>query len=238
MNTQIGQNIGESSIPQDVKSRVAQDVLSPQGKQELFNHLGGAMKEKPLLDGVLQALASKIGADYSSRIKNPDTAVSKIVQKRLLGRSYGVSDVNDALGARLIINDSKALQKAKEGISNLAKAGVFEILKSEPVKKDTYSAYHFDIKTPQGASAEIQLMNPKQELESLANHPLRAIYGEEPDHAVQRLKDKQSQLAHSVSNIQAKQISGPIKQLSFQQGPNPLNPAIVAQILGSTVKSS
>lgn len=224
-------NIGESQITPQVQAQITPDVLSPQGKQKLLQHLGKATTEKPVLDSILQALAKKIGADFSSRVKNPTTTVQKIAQKRLEGRKYDVPDINDALGARLIIHGSKQLKMAQEGISKLAKAGVLEILKKQDVKKDTYHAYHYDVKTPQGASAEIQIMTPQEELESVANHSLRSIYGEDPKNVVDVLKNKQAELAKNISGTKAKRLTATIKQTSQSPTGQPVDPRAIAAVM-------
>lgn len=224
-------SVGESQITPQMQQQITPDVVSPQGKQQLMQHLGAATQEKPMLDTILKNLASKIGADFSSRVKNPQTVVQKIAQKRLQGRDYNVQDVNDAYGARIVINNAKQLAQAKEGLQHLAKAGAINILKSQDVTSDTYHAYHFDIQTPKGTRGEVQLMTPKEELESLANHSLRSVYGEDqPDH-VQTLRDTQASLAKNISNAKAKQLSEPIKHLSSQTNGQPIDPRIIASIM-------
>ncbi len=229
------QSIGEATITPQAQQQVAPDVLSPQGKSQLLQHLGSATKEKPILDTILRNLAAKIGADFSSRVKNPQTTVQKIAQKRLQGRDYGIQNINDAYGGRIIVNKSPDVQKAKSGLENLAKAGAIEILKQQRVNNDTYSAYHVDIQTPGGTRAEIQVMTQKQELESLANHPLRSVHGENPPDSIKTLKDRQAQLAGNISNSKAKQVSLQIKQMAEANGGQPLDPRMVASAMRSIV---
>jgi ppGpp synthetase/RelA/SpoT-type nucleotidyltranferase len=222
---------GEAAITPQTQQAVVPDVLSTPGKQQLLQHLGNATNEKPILDSILHGLATKIGADFTSRVKNPQTTVQKIAQKRLQGRDYNVFNVNDAYGARIIINNTKDLQKAKAGLESLAKAGAIDIIKQQRVNNDTYSAYHIDIKTPQGTNGEVQIMTPKQELESLANHPLRAVHGEKPNDSVRQLKDKQAKLVKSISNTKASSLSQTIRQMSESNGAQPLDPRIIASVL-------
>lgn len=222
------QQIGESQITPQVIQQVTPDVVSPQGKQQLMKSLGGAMINKPMLDDILGQLAKKIGATFSSRIKNPQTTVQKIAQKRIEGRKYGTEDINDPYGARIVVDNKSDISKAKQGIRELADKGALQILKSESVKNDTYSAYHIDIKTPDGVSGEIQIMTPSQELESVANHGLRAIYGEKQKGDVNKLREKQADIASKISPDKARQASATIQDLS--KGRN-IDPRIIASVL-------
>lgn len=117
---------------------------------------------------------------YESRVKNPETIIRKIAMHRLKGKkNYDLKGVNDLLGCRFIYKTSQQKQKLLQGLHNLARMGIFKIVKEQEVKKDTYHAIHLDI-IYKGIRTEIQIHDPQSYLESIVNHEIRAQAGEKP----------------------------------------------------------
>lgn len=225
--------IGEATIPQSVISQVAPDVASPQGQQQLFQKAVGANQTKPIFDSLLKKIATSLGATTSSRIKNIETAAAKVAQKRLQGRRYDSGDINDILGARIVLKSKKDLSKAKDAIDSLEDKGILSIDKQEPVKNDTYSAYHIDGKF-NNTPVEIQIMDKKEEAESLINHSLRALYGEKPENKdVKKLRDAQANIVKKLPDSKLSAVSEAMKSLGKQVKGQPLGPHITARVLSS-----
>jgi ppGpp synthetase/RelA/SpoT-type nucleotidyltranferase len=213
--------IPEGQVSPQMQQQVAPDVASQQGQQALFQKAVHANVAKKQLDAVMEAVASHLGATTNSRVKNIETASKKIAQKRMQpGRGdYGIEDLNDMLGARLVVKSDKDIPKAKQAIEKLASAGVFDINKQQQVKQGSYNAYHFDVTLSNGTKAELQVHTPQSEAEASVNHSLRSEHGEKPnDPAVTQLKDKQAAIAKSLPNDKAKAVTGAIQQMMQQQG--------------------
>ena len=222
---------GEASITPAQQQSVASDIVSPSGLQNLQQKLAQAISEKSKLDFILGGIAKKVGADFSSRIKNPQTAVRKIVQKRMEDRNYGVEDLNDNYGGRFVMSDSKMIPEVKKMMEKASSLGVFDIKKAQVVENGNYHAFHFDIETPEGTKGEIQLMNPQEELDSVANHSLRAVFGEKKPDQVNDLEDAQTKMIKAMPDAEAKGKAKLISLLQKRQEPNPLDPRVVATIL-------
>lgn len=225
-------NIPEESVTSQVAQHVAPDVVSQQGQQQLQAKAVAANKIKGVLDQAFQMAAKSLSGKASSRIKDIDTAQKKIVQKRLQGRDYGIADLNDMLGIRLTV-DKADIPKAKKEVENMQKAGLFTINKQEEVKTGNYSAYHFDITAPDGTKAEAQIMSPQQEAESMLNHSMRSVAGENPDAAIKTVTDAQASIAKKLPNEKANQVAETLKQLMKQNNNNPLPPTVTAQVAQS-----
>lgn len=217
----------EKSLTDTQMQQYGKDLQTPQAQAQLQQHLGVAQQVKPVLDNDFQQLAQANGAEFSSRIKTPDTALQKIVLKRSQGRDYGIQDINDSYGGRITIADSSQLPTVLSQIQQLANKGNFEVLGGEPVQKDTYNAYHIDIQTPDqqvgdttipGARGEIQVMLPQEKAESLANHGIRAEYGENPPPQVEAIKDKNADIVNSLPEEDAEALS---KQMEAQNEADP-----------------
>ncbi len=206
-------------------------MVSEQGKQQLASKLTKTIEKKDFLDFILKGIAEKVGAEFSSRIKNPQTVIQKIATKRLAGRKYGLDDINDAYGGRFIIKHSSDVSKVKEMLKKAAELGVFKIGKAEDRRDETYHAYHLDITTKDGVRGEIQIMSAKEELEAVANHSLRAVHGENPPPEVKNLRNKQAELAKTISNSKAHAAAQAIQQISKQNNDKPIDPRITASIL-------
>lgn len=211
-------SIGEAAITPQTMQQVAPDVQSPQGQQQLFQKAVGANVAKKQLDAVLGAVAAHLGATSSTRVKNIETASQKIAQKRLQGRDYGVSDINDMLGGRIVVKNDKDIPKAKQAMQKLSEAGVFAIMKEQHVKQGTYDGYHYDVKLSNGQPAEVQIHTPQSEAEAVVNHSLRAVHGEKPqDKVVEQMRDKQAQVVKSFPNEKANAVTQIIQGLAKQQ---------------------
>lgn len=227
--------IGESQVNPQMMGQVAPDVISPQGGQQMFQKMAKATLDKKGLDAVFKAIAEKYNGDFASRIKNPETVAQKIVQKRLQGREYGIDNVNDLYGARLIIK-KKDFSKAVKDIEKVASALDFKINKNEDASHGTYEGYHVDMQDKNGGKFEVQLHTPHSEAESVINHSLRSMYGENPAPEVEKLRNKQAQIVKTLPNDKARQLSETVKQLG-QQTQGPIPPQITAQLLQSQQQS-
>lgn len=219
-------NIGEEAIPPQVQAQATADI-TPQAMQQ---KMAGVIGEKEKLDFILRGIAQRVGADFNSRIKNPDTIVKKVAQKRLAGRNYSLDDINDGYGARFIIKTDGEKGKIISFMKKAEELGLFSINKSEPVKTGTYSAYHIDFQTPNGVKGEAQIMTPQQSLESVANHSLRSVHGENPQGQVKALRDKQAEIAKKTPHQEAINKASEIQQAAKQLG-NTLDPRLIAGIL-------
>lgn len=230
-------NVGESVINPQVQQQVAPDVVSPQGKQQLFNKLATATVNKKGLDQIFGAIANKYGGTFSSRVKSPQTVVQKIAQKRIQGRDYNTSDVNDLYGARLI-TEKKNFPKIIKDIEKVSSVLGFDINKNEDASHGTYKGWHIDMQDPQGGKFEIQLHTPQSEAEAVVNHSLRSQYGEEPDNpAVEQLRNKQAAIVNQLPDQKARAISEGVKQLGKQNGGQPIDPRVIASTLAQQQQS-
>ncbi len=221
-------DVAEQQITPQVAQQVAPDVISTQGQQQLQAKQIGANKIKGILDQALKMAADKLGGTFSSRVKDLDTMQKKIVQKRLQGRDYGINEINDAWGGRIVV-DKSDIGKAKSEVKDMEKAGLFKIHKQEEVTTGSYHAFHMDITTPDGQRGEIQLMSPQERAESLANHSIRAIAGEKPNPELKAVADAQAQIAKKLPNNKASQMGDIIEKMMKQNNNKPLSPTITAQ---------
>ena len=225
------QSVPENSVTPQVQSQVTPDLVSEQGKQQLAAKLSKTIEKKDFLDYILKGIAEKAGAEFSSRVKNPETVIQKIATKRIAGRDYNLEDVNDGYGARFIIKSSSDMASIKKMLAKAEELGVFKIGKQEQVTQATYSGFHSDITTPDGVKGEIQIQTPQQELEGVANHSLRAVFGEKPPEEVKALRDTQAELAKKISGNKAHEAAQTIQAIGKQNNDKPLDPRISAAIL-------
>lgn len=224
----MAQSIGEESVNPQAKQQVLQDVTP----QALQSKMAQVMTEKEKLDYILKGIADKVGVNYESRQKNPDTVISKIAQKREQGRNnYSLDDVNDLFGARFIIKDAKDKAAIHSLLDKAASLGLFKITKQENVETGTYEANHTDFETPQGLKGEIQIHTPQTLLESTANHSLRAVFGEKPPEPVKALRDIQAQIASKTPNNEALAKASTIQQIASQTNGKSIDPRLIASIL-------
>lgn len=221
--------IPEESVTPQLAQQVAPDITSQQGQQQLQAKQVAANKIKGVLDQALGMAAKKLGGTFSSRVKDIDTMQKKIVQKRLQGRDYDISDINDAFGGRLVV-DKSDVGKAKTEIKEMEKAGLFKIQKQEDVTTGSYHANHTDIQTPDGNMGEIQIMSPQERAESLANHSIRAIAGEKPDPAMKAVTEAQAKIAKKLPNDKASQMGDIIEQMMKKSNNKPLPPTVTATV--------
>jgi hypothetical protein len=82
-------------------------------------------------------------------------------------------------------------------------------------------------------TGELQLMTPQENLESVANHSLRALNGEKPEGDDKKLRQQQANIAKKTPNNKAQNIANALQSMQQQQGTQPLNPAVDAQTLQS-----
>lgn len=223
-------DIGESQTA-PVLGQVTPDVLSPQGKQALFQKMVQATIEQKKLDSIYQPLADKLGAQFSSRVKNPQTTVQKIAQKRLQGRNYGIDNLNDLYGMRITVDHKSQMPAAIKAITAESEKAGIKVIKSERVNNDTYEAYHLDLKTPSGVTFEAQVHTPQSEAEAVTNHSLRSVFGENPPPMVDKLREKQAQMIKNMPNDNASALIKSVKQLGQQNSGQPLDPRIIASAI-------
>lgn len=223
---------GEAAIPQQVQQQVAPDAAGAQGQAQLFQKAISAHVAKKQLDAVLQAVSDKIGATMSTRVKQIETATAKVAQKKLEGQDYGVNDINDMLGGRIVVKNEADIAKAKKALDKLGEAGIYTINKKESVKKGTYGAFHYDVTMNNGLQAEIQIHTPQSEAEAVTNHDLRAVHGENPSfEAVKTLRNKQADIISSLPNDKAQAITQAVQGLRTQNKNQPLPPQLTASLL-------
>lgn len=222
--------IGEAAITPQAQAQVAPDVTSPQGKQQLFQTLASATQQQGMLDFIFKGIAEKTNSEFSSRIKNPQTVVQKIAQKRMQGRDYGIDNINDAYGSRIIVKSEKQIPEIKKYIEKAADLGVINITKSEMVKTDYHKAWHIDFQTKQGTKGEVQILTPQEEANSTVNHDLRSVYGEKMQGPVKQLADIQSKKVQKMPNDKAHQLAQTISQM-HKGSSGPLPPQANAQLL-------
>lgn len=229
------QNIGESQITPQQLQQVTPDIVSPQGKQQLFQHLASATVQKDKLDFIFKGIAEKLGADFSSRVKNPKTVVQKIAQKRLQGRDYNVNNINDAYGARIVVKNEKEIPHIKKYIEKASDLGIIDIKKSEMVNTDYHKAWHIDFTTDQGTHGELQILTPQEEANSMVNHDLRSVYGEKMPPIAQKLADMQKKKVLSMNNQKASVLSKALAQIhqTTNGSGQPLPPQVNSQALAS-----
>lgn len=222
---------GEAVMPPQAVQQVAPEVASPQGQQQLFQKAIAANLAKQVMDKVFSTIAKNNGWDYSSRVKNIQIATNKIAQKRMAGRDYGVDDINDMAGFRLVVPKYSDVPKAKKAIEQLEKDGIIDIKQGEEVKNGNYSAYHYDFMTPTGIEGEAQIHTPQGVAEAISNHSLRAVYGEKPHPMVKALQAKQADIAHSLSNEKAMSVVKTLQSMTKDGGDKPLSPITTASVL-------
>ena len=224
-------NIGEAQITPQLTATVAPDVATPQGQNQLVAKAVAANQIKVMLDKALEMASKAVGGTFSSRVKDLDTAQKKIVQKRLQGRDYGVSDVNDMLGGRITVNSKGDFGAAKKEIEKMADTGMFKIKKAEPVKQGNYEAFHFDVTMPNGLGAELQIHTHQSEAEAVANHDMRAIHGENPPKQVKKLVDTQAGIIKDLPNPKARAVADALQTLHKQNDNKPIDTKITASII-------
>jgi ppGpp synthetase/RelA/SpoT-type nucleotidyltranferase len=224
-------NVGEAAVTPPVQQQATPDLVAPQGQQAIAGKIAQTTKKKELLDYILKGIADKVGAEFSSRVKNPETVVQKVATKRMEGRDYNLDDVNDVYGGRFIIKNPDQVAPIKKMLEKASELGIFKIGKQEERTQATYHAFHTDIVTPDGVKGEIQIMTGKEELEAVANHSLRAVHGENPPPEVKELRDKQAELASKIPHGEAHAKAQQIQQVAKLIGDKPVNPVVTAGVL-------
>ncbi len=201
-------NDAEKSLTPEAVQQHGKDLFNPEAKQETGTMFQKATTEKPILDNAFSSIAQKTGATFDSRIKAPDTMLQKVILKRSQGRPYDLNNVNDIYGGRITVTSPKQMQAVSQQIQ---KTGL-KILSAEPVKSDTYNAFHIDFQTPTGTRGEIQIVTPQQSAESLVNHGIRSQFGENPPKPVQAVKEQNAQVVKNLPDQQAVQVADTLTQ--------------------------
>lgn len=221
----------EAQITPPVQAQITPDLVSQQGKQVLHSTLANTIVQKKFLDYIFKGIADKMGVEFNSRIKNPETVIQKVATKRMEGRDYNLDDVNDSYGGRFVIKKPSQVGQIQGMLHKAEELGVFKIDKQEERTQATYHAYHMDIITPDKVRGEIQIMSPAEELESVANHSLRAVFGQKPAPEVAKLRDIQANLAKKIPGEAAHQKAQQIQDIGKQMGDKPIDPRITAAVL-------
>lgn len=230
-------DVAEQQVTPPLAAKIAPDVVSQNGQQQLQEKQVAANRIKGILDQALAIAAKKLGGTFSSRVKDIDTMQKKIVTKRLAGRDYGINEINDAWGGRIVV-DKSDIGKAKAEVKDMEKAGLFKIHKQEDVTTGSYHAFHTDITTPDGQRGEIQIMTPQERAESLANHSIRAVAGEKPDAAMKAVTDAQAKIAKKLPNNKASQMGDIIEKMMKQNNNKPLPPQATAMVAAQAQKGA
>lgn len=221
---------GQISLPQLLQTMP--DIFTPEGLEELNDTLTQAESEKKDLDPHIKEIAKRLGADHSSRVKDHAVALKKIAQKRLEGRNYNVSDLNDALGQRITLNNPDQQDEAIKHIENKAKQGKFKILKQQQITNESHKSYHFDIETPNGTKGELQILPSQQELaDSVANHDIYQQFSEDPPPEVEKLQDLQTKIVEDLPNHKAKKLASDMLAMHKKNDDIPLPPITTAAVV-------
>jgi hypothetical protein len=163
-----------------------------------------AVENKPELDTFLNHVANQTGARTITNLKNPTTAVKKVLtkQQESPGRNYTLDKVNDIARGRLIYNSLKQL---RSGIATFKKdlgKTDMKIAKTDDFfdhPEDGYEGYHIDVIFPNGQHSEIQFHTINSYAATLATHPLH----ENADHEEMTKADK---LKNEDINKQTQQL--------------------------------
>lgn len=225
------QTIGEQQIHPQLLQKVAPDVVSTEGQQKLQSKQLAAQRLQGVLDKALQIASTRLGGDASTRIKDTDTAMKKVGQKRLEGRAdYSIDDLRDLLGGRLVVDKDK-IPQAKEEIGHMQKAGLFTIKKEEQRNVGDYQAYHYDVKMPDGTMAELQIHTKKSEASSIANHDIRANFGDKPPKEWQQIQEKQAAMIDNMSGEKAKALTQALQSLHKMSDNKPIPAVLTAAVI-------
>lgn len=201
-------NAEQTVTPKDIQ-QYADDLRQPHGQNAVATLLSNATHEKPQLDNVFTQLAQDNGGEFSSRVKNLDTFIKKIVTKRRAGRQYTPFDVNDTYGARITVPDQATKTNIITQLQGLEKQtnSPFKILDAANVAKETYHATHIDLSTPAGTRIELQLDTPQEKAEALVNHPIRAQFGENPPPKINMVKKQNFNIISKLSPSQQRDLA-------------------------------
>lgn len=215
---------GELQIGDDDLKRHAPDVI---GKtQQIGRELAIVNKFKPHLDAIMKPIASSTGSDFSSRVKNPEMIVRKVIQKRMEDPKYKLSDINDLYGCRYVVENEQEIAKVKKAIEEGEKQGKYKIISGEARNKDTYHAYHFDLAFPLSAikaiRCECQIMDRSAEAQAALTHDAHAIYSDNPPKPVENKLDKQTKVVDQLPHIKQKQVADTMVQAHKQIDDKPL----------------
>ncbi len=227
-------DLGEAQITPDVARQVAPEALSTQGLADLAQKQDDAHKAQGVLNAVLDQVAGKLNAKSENRVKSPNVIIQKIGQKRLEGdNKYGLDDINDMWGGRLIIDKPSDEKKTIDALQSLADKGIFKILGKQPIEKDNYHAYHLDIEyaLPDGhkVNGEIQIHTPQSVAQAAVTHDARYIFGENLPDPAQKVMDQETKVVKKLPNDKAQKLADSIVKKRKANGDTPLPPITVAQ---------
>jgi ppGpp synthetase/RelA/SpoT-type nucleotidyltranferase len=158
---------------------------------------------------------------FESRVKNPDTIIKKIAAHRKAGKkNYSLRGVNDVYGGRFVVDTPKKKRQIIQALHNLDRMGVLKILKEQQVDKETYHAYHLDIKYKK-TRGEIQIHDPQSYLESIVNHEIRAKAGESPPPPLDREKRLNAKVSQKMPDDKAITLAKGLEQMRGHNGSIP-----------------
>lgn len=148
----------------------------------------------------LYRVASRADYQFGDELKTTQSAYRKIWEKRKEGdSSYGIDDVEDIIGLRLVCVYPSDVQRVLDFLKNLRDTGFLGYYKEELQQRDTgYRAYHVNVALPDidltDYKCEIQVLTMLEETWSYKAHDL--IY--KPEEAV---TEEEKQQAAIVSEI-------------------------------------
>lgn len=229
-NTDMG-DIGEAQITPQVLEQITPDLLQGEGLTSLMQTLKNAKQASSPLSKSLQQIANDLKGKMEHRVKQGTVVLQKIAQKRLEDRNYGIKNINDAWGGRIIINKPSDEKRAIDLVHKAAEAGDFTIKKEQPIDKDTYHAYHFDIqyKLPTGktVNGEIQIHTPQSVAQAAVTHDAHYVYGENPPDNVQDTLNQQTDTVQNLPNAKAQQLADQLVGARKQNNDQPLPPIVI-----------
>lgn len=174
--------------PQVIQQEGA-DLLSNKGQAELTGQYQKAVQNHQLLSDLL----TKVGYQTTSRpitnLKNPDTTIKKVVEKRVDEDSnYDLNDVGDISRGRLVFADEKALRTGLNTLKSEAKRDGIRVVKEQDMftnpdseaQKSGYKGYHVDLEMPNGQHVEVQLHTVNSYASAMLTHAIYQSYGDNP----------------------------------------------------------
>ncbi len=164
------------------------DLTSPKGKQEMTGAYQKAYFNNQSLNNLLSTVATRTGARAINGMKNPNTTIKKVVEKRVDDPSqpYGLNDVGDISRGRLVFQNQQALKKGLDTLKSEAKDAGIKVVKEQNMftnpdkeaKETGYKGYHVDLEMPNGQHTEVQLHTINSYASAMLTHAIHESYGD------------------------------------------------------------
>lgn len=184
------------------------DLLTPEGQQGLINATQQATQSQPALHSVLDAVAQETKGQAYSGVKNPESAATKIVEKRTGGEAnYGINDVNDNLRGSVVVPDRSHVANAVSSLETKLKAQGYTVNKVEDFfkspSKNNYQGVHIDVTDANGQKSEIQVHTNESFAQSQLTHDFYSTFNEDiPKEIKPQLKAIQDYISKANSDQQ------------------------------------